>query len=160
MKKIYQTIIDKTHGNCMQAAIASLFDKELEEVPNFKEENSWFMTLYKFVQEQGYDVQGTLYNRTDGLKNKTLMEGYNDRFNEIKDMEGVNGYFYAGVYSPKYQHLVEHRKDAVTHAVIIDKNFNIVHDPNQEYRELNNYPYADEIGYNGIMDILMINPKE
>ena len=37
MTKAYQTIIDKSHGNCMQAAVASLFDKKLEEVPNFIE---------------------------------------------------------------------------------------------------------------------------
>ena len=160
MIKIFQTIIDAGHGNCMQAAIASLFEVELDNVPNFKEEDSWFMTLFKFVREQGYEVDGTLYNRTNGLWNGTLMEKYSDRFEEIKNMKGVNGYFYAGVYSPKYHLLAEHPKDAVTHAVIIDKDFNIVHDPNSENQELEKYPYADEIGYNGIMDILMINPKE
>lgn len=159
MKKVYQTIIDAGHGNCMQAAIASLFDLELEDVPNFKEEYSWFGTMYKFVKEQGYDVDGTLYNRSDGLINETILEKYQDRFNEIKDMEGVNGYFYAAVYSPKYHKLAEHRKDSVTHAVIIDKDFNIVHDPNPENQELKKYPYADEIGYNGIIFITMINRK-
>jgi len=158
MIKVYQTIIDKDHGNCMQAAIASLLELPLEAVPHFKEEKSWFGSMYKFLRELGYDIDGTLYNRTDGLISGTLMKKYEDRFNDIKEMEGVGGFFYAGVYSPKYYTLAEHRKDSVTHAVIIDKDFNIVHDVNPEYAELNKYPYADEIGYNGIQDIMMINP--
>lgn len=159
MIKVYQTIIDVKHGNCMQAVIASLFELPLDAVPHFKEEESWFGSLYKFVQLYGYDIQGTLYNKTDGLISGTLLEKYADRFTDIKEMEGVKGYFYAGVYSPKYYQLSEHRKDSATHAVIIDKNFNIVHDPNPENEGLKKYPYADEIGYNGICDVLMINPK-
>lgn len=30
MKEVYQTIMDSIHGNCMQAAIATLFEKKLE----------------------------------------------------------------------------------------------------------------------------------
>lgn len=159
MIKVYQTIIDQGHGNCMQAVIASLFELPLEAVPHFKEEESWFLSLYKFVQKYDYDIQGTLYNKTDGLIKGTLMEKYCDRFEEIREMEGVKGYFFASVYSPKYYLLAEQRKDSATHAVIIDKDFNIVHDPNPEYQNLTKYPYADEIGYNGIDSILMINPK-
>lgn len=158
MIKVFQTIINAGHGNCMQAAMASLFELKLEEVPNFKEEESWFGSMYKFVREHGYDFDGTLYNRKNGLWNGTILKGYEDRFEEIKNMEGINGYFYAVVYSPKYYKLAEHPKDSVTHAVIIDKDFNIIHDPNPENQELKKYPYADEIGYNGIADIFMINP--
>ena len=35
MKKNFQTVVNKGNGNCMQAAIASLLDLELEDVPNF-----------------------------------------------------------------------------------------------------------------------------
>lgn len=158
MIKTYQTIINVIHGNCQQAVIASLFGLPLEEVPHFREHESWFGTMYKFVRELGYNIDGTLYNRRDGLSTGTLMEGYHDRFEEIKNMEGVGGYFYGIVYSPKYHNLAEHRKDSATHAVIIDKEFNIVHDPNPENVEIGKYPYADEIGYNGLTYILMINP--
>lgn len=158
MKKVYQTIIDIGHGNCMQAAIASLLELELEEVPHFKEEDSWFMSMFRFVQKYGYEIDGTLYNKKNGIMNGTLLGHYQDRFDQIKDMEGVNGYFYAAVYSPKYHMLAEHLKDAVTHAVVIDKDFNIVHDPNPENQGLEKYPYADEIGYNGIINVMTINP--
>ncbi len=44
-----------------------------------------------------------------------------------------------------------------THAVIIDKNYNIVHDPNHNNEGLSSYPMAEELGYNGIINIYLIN---
>jgi len=158
MKKVYQTIIDVGKGNCMQAAIASLFELELDDVPNFKEEPNWVTSMFYFVQKYDYEIDGTFYNKTNGIWNGTLMSRYQNRFESINDMEGVNGYFYAVVYSPKYHMFAEHPKDAPTHAVIIDKDFNVVHDPNPENKGIEKYPYADIIGYNGVIDILIINP--
>lgn len=40
MIKVYQTMVDRGHGNCMQAVIASLLEKPLEEVPRFLEQES------------------------------------------------------------------------------------------------------------------------
>lgn len=37
MKKVYQEIISDTNGDCLRATVASLFDKDLEEVPHFIE---------------------------------------------------------------------------------------------------------------------------
>jgi hypothetical protein len=56
MIKVYQTIVDKHHGNCMQAAIASLLELSLEEVPNFNIlGHEWFNTFYKFLLKYGYE---------------------------------------------------------------------------------------------------------
>lgn len=157
MLKVYQTITDRTHGNCMQAAFASLFELELQQVPHFRElGDSWFSALWAFLQEQGYEHEGTLYNRADGLIRGNVTEKYNDRFNIIKDMEGVNGLFYAAVYSPNYYKESINDRNPCTHAVIIDKDFNIVHDPNPLYKDVTKYPQADEVGYNGIIHIHMI----
>lgn len=159
MIKVYQTIIDRHIGNCMQAAIASLFEKSLEEVPNFKAlKEMWFSAIYEFVEKQGYEFEGTLYNNKLYLKNKLHVEGNNDRFPEIKEMTGVNGFFFATVYSPKYYN--PNDESPATHAVIIDKNFNIVHDPNPNYKDIINYPEVDVVGYNGIINIFMINEKD
>lgn len=58
MIKVYQTIIDKGHGNCVQAAIASLFELRLEKVPHFLEYGEkWFEIFYNFVRKQGYDIE-------------------------------------------------------------------------------------------------------
>lgn len=35
MTPVFQTIISKTNGNCMQAAYASILDMDLDDVPNF-----------------------------------------------------------------------------------------------------------------------------
>lgn len=161
MIKVYQTIVDKGHGNCMQAAIASLFELPLEKVPHFLECKNWFETFYNFVREQGYEFDGTLYNYNQWrIINKRMgrptAKGLRTRLYKIKKMEGVKGYFYASVYSPKYYN----QKDnpPVTHAIIIDKDFNIVHDVNPTNNGLISYPESKKLKYNGILDIYMINP--
>ena len=63
MNRVYQTIIDQNKGNCMQAAIASLFEKKIEEVPNFIEFKNWFTPMYKFLIKKGYDYDGMIHNR-------------------------------------------------------------------------------------------------
>lgn len=146
----------------MQAAIASLLELSLEHVPDFKShESKWFEVMYKFISVGGYDFDGTLYNP------KYLMfsspDFYKDReapesmLEEIKDMTGVKGYFFATVYSPKFFN--EDIKEFIGHAVVIDKNFNIVHDPNPEYKKNVVYPKTNEFGYNGILNIYMINER-
>ncbi len=113
----------------MQAAIASLLELSLEHVPDFKShESKWFEVMYKFISVGGYDFDGTLYNP------KYLMfsspDFYKDReapesmLEEIKDMTGVKGYFFATVYSPKFFN--EDIKEFIGHAVVIDKKQNVI----------------------------------
>ena len=55
MKRVFQSRIEKKHGTCMQAAIASLFEMFLDDVPNFIEMgDEWFYNLRKFYKEKGY----------------------------------------------------------------------------------------------------------
>jgi hypothetical protein len=116
MRKVLQTIVgganSKVRGNCMQAAVASLFDLELNQVPNFIEFNKdWFDVFYKFFQDKGFYIS------------PWKPKGEIERTKEIlKHDGGVGGYFYAAVPSQTF-------KDS-THAVIIDCDMNIVHDPN------------------------------
>lgn len=152
MTPVFQTIVDPGKGNCMQAAIASLFDLKLEEVPNFVEHKEWFPVLYKFIESQGAEFDGTLYNH-----GKDVLPEF--RVEKIKDLPGINGYFYAAVYSPKYWNKDKEECHQITHAVIVDKDLNIVHDPNLEYDGLTKYPMADELGHNGILCVYMINRK-
>ena len=164
MIKVYQTIVDAGHGNCMQAAIASLFDKKLEEVPNFIEDDGYFKPFYKFINENGYDYQGMLHNK----KYSELCTPTHFCFNEkrwhrasimtpkkLYKEQGVNGLFYAGVLSPKYYTW----SGQTTHAVLIDKDYNVVFDPNEGYENLLEYPLTDILGYNGVIDVMLVNPK-
>lgn len=58
MKKVYQSRIEKHHGTCMQAAIASLFEMFIEDVPNFveMEGDKWWHELIYFYKERGYSM--------------------------------------------------------------------------------------------------------
>lgn len=138
MKKVYQTIVDKDHGNCMQAAIASLLELELEEVPDFNEfskngNTDFKNTLHGFIISYNYDACtiNRRHNRdTEFLKKVARFDG------------GVNGYFYASVPSQTYPDR--------THAVIVDMDLNIVHDPNPNGKALNLSP-------DDVIDILVMH---
>lgn len=149
MIPIYQTVVDKNKGNCMQAAMASLFEIPLEKVPNFIEHEHWFHPFYDLIREQGAEYDGCLYNGPEVLKEF--------KPEQIKDQPGINGFFYASVYSPKYFDPSLDRAALTTHAVIIDKDFNIVHDPNPSNKGLKLYPLHEQMGYNGILHIYLIN---
>lgn len=158
MTPIYQTEINDKTGNCMQAAIASLLDLPLEKVPHFKKANDWFQAMYDFLRENGYDFKGTLYNYEytplRGMVNEFFETPPKNRFAELQNMKGVKGYFFASVCSPKYFDL--EKQHYSTHAVLINRDLNIVHDPNPHYATIKEYPYAKELGFNGIIDIMMI----
>jgi len=139
MKKVYQTIVDKGHGNCEQAAVASLFGLNLEEVPNFIELGSGYhQGIIDFYFSRGYSFEIELCYWNEG------------DFADLTNYNGVDGLFVASVASPKYFD----PKEVVPscHAVIINKNFEIVHDPNPEYANIKVYPEAER-GYNGIRAI-------
>lgn len=38
---VYQRIIDLKHGDCMKCCIATLFDLDYDEVPNFVDDLLW-----------------------------------------------------------------------------------------------------------------------
>ena len=142
MRKVYQKIIDTNHGDCMQAAFASLFDLELEQVPQFIEMGEeWWSEIKKFIKQQKHYTVGFLYNGED------VIEEY--KLKNLVKYNGVGGYFYAVVSSPKYH------ATGGTHAIIVDKYCNVIHDPNPEYANVV-YPNADIIGSNGILEVRVI----
>lgn len=120
MKRVYQSRIEKKHGTCMQAAIASLFEMFIDDVPNFIElGEEWFSAMLNFYRERGYELCCFNPNgRIEQTKQVLEVDG------------GVNGFWAASVPSINLG-------EGVTHAVIIDKNLNVVHDPNP-----NNYGHV------------------
>lgn len=145
MIKVFQTIVDKGRGNCMQAAIASLFEKELKEVPNFIEfGDKWWEVLIKFYADNGYK-NVTPFNPFK--KGKELEPYINDL---LKHDNGVNGYFYATVPSQTFSD--------TSHAVIVDTELRIVHDPNPNQLAFNLSP-EDVIQVDTVKDDWYINTK-
>jgi hypothetical protein len=161
MKKVYQTIIDQNKGNCMQAVMASLFNKDLEEVPNFIEFKEWFHPFHKFIEENGYKYKGMLHNKNYTRLNCPSSECFKEEKwhrpsimtkKSLYKYGGVDGIFYAGVLSPKFFSW----QKQTSHAVLIDRDFNIVHDPSPAYKDIIQYPLTSVLGYNGIIDVYLI----
>lgn len=146
MKKVYQQNVSNVNGDCMRAAIASLFDEEIENVPNFIENGTeWWNIFENYFKSKGYKEVTYLYNPV--MWPGVLPEFSLDRINDFK---GVNGIFYGSVCSPTYNPNGD--LSGITHAVLIDKNFNIVHDPNPNFKDIKiTYPLHDK--YNGIRQI-------
>jgi len=166
MIKVYQQFIDHEKGDCMQAVIASLFEKTMDEVPKFIETERWFETFYNFIGKNNYNYNGMIHNKyysqlwhtkTDCFKEQKYHRRSTMTPKRLYREKGVKGFFYAGILSPKYFSWGA-REDCM-HAVIIDKDYNIVFDPNPEYENLYQYPLANLLRYNGVIDVYLINPK-
>jgi len=126
MKKVFQTIVDKDHGNCEQAVIASLLELSLEEVPNFIEidrtNQKFDETKIGWLHKRGFHACPINKSR----------HGVEELIKIAKFDGGYNGYLYASVPSQTFED--------VNHAVIVDTDLNIVHDPNPNQRALNLSP--------------------
>ena len=128
MKKVFQTRISKNNGNCAQAVVASLFDLELDDVPDFVSKHSirpMNVEIVKFHNERGFKAGYINKHNNLGIRNKSLLE-------IAKSDGGVNGYFYAIVKSKTFEDTL--------HAVVVDTELNIVHDPNPNGNCLNLKP--------------------
>lgn len=160
MKKIYQTIVDKDKGNCMQTAIASLFNLKIKDVPDFWECESFWGGVIEFILSRGCKWKGTLYNENlEYYEGQGKVTGKHTLAN-LKKYKGIDGYFTASVFSPKYYDKSKPKGEQTTHAVIIDKEFNIVNPVNKGYKGLKDFPLHEEIGYHGIIHVSLIERGE
>lgn len=66
MKKVYQTVFESGKGNALQAGVASIFDKELDEVPNFLEFPSYADAIADYVQKQ-FDLTFVKFKLPNGI---------------------------------------------------------------------------------------------
>ena len=138
MKKVFQTRTSKDNGNCAQAVIATLFGMNIEDVPDFVSNHHikpMAAEIAKFHREKGFQAIYAYKNTNAYLKQKTLLETANSN-------EGVNGLFYAVVKSKTFEDTL--------HAVVVDKELNIVHDPNPNGRCL-------ELGPDDVIQLLATN---
>lgn len=161
MIKQYQRIVDPGNGDCMQVAIASLLELPIDDVPKFIEFKSPYHELLQFILDNGYEFNSFLYNHPINSPNSNIKHN-TIHYLKDDDVVGIKGLFYASVYSPKYYNWDvpwEQNYTHVTHAVICDKNYNIVHDPNPAYENIKEYPRADKLGYNGILSVMIVNEK-
>lgn len=149
MKKVFQRIVDEGKGDCMKCAIATLLGLDYEEVPHFLEFENPNVEMINFIMSFGYEYECCLYNYPNS-EYSTI--------DKLKDFDGINGLFYASVFSPKYYKeengINGHQ---ITHAVLVNKDFEIVFDPNPSYQDLKKYPASDELGYNGVKNVYLFS---
>lgn len=157
MTPVFQTIISGTNGNCMQAALASLLDLQLDEVPDFKQSgHKWMADIYNFVWSKGYEYHGAIRNPKD------FGSWGEDRMDRIAELSpGVDGHYFAIVYSPKFADFTDFNtnKSVTTHAVVIDAQCNILHDPNPNNAGRVTYPGHLKLDHNGVLEVFMIEKR-
>jgi hypothetical protein len=111
MKPVFQSVIDPDRGDCLRAAIASIFDLELEQVPNFRlyGEQAWFKVYWHFLRSLGYEFFGTAYR---------------DRHSDPdrRNYRSIDGFYIASVLSRTFE--------GRQHAVVINEQGMVAHDPN------------------------------
>jgi len=109
MKPVFQSSTDPERGDCQRAAIASLFDLELEQVPNFRlfPDSNWHKVYWHFLLSLGWEYNGCASA---------------SRHIEFLNYENINGFYYAVVKS--------RTNPGRFHSVIIDSAGVVAHDPN------------------------------
>lgn len=162
MIPVFQTKFGPRNGNCMQAVVASLLELPLSEVPEFRgteSQDAWFDKYCDCLRSHGYE-----YDQI--LSNPRQLGGYGaNMFEEIKDGKhsGIKGdFFYASVYSPglfdRVQYICNPLYRGPLHAVVIDRDFNIIHDPHPHYQGVKQYPLHERIEYNGVIGVDIFKP--
>jgi hypothetical protein len=119
MKPVMQSIVCEGEGDCMRAVIASLFDFDLDMVPHFikyQSPHQYFQIFWDWLHSIGWDYNGCGYPHSSL---KAISCGVP---NTPKPEDSVNGYFYGCVPSRTF--------DGITHAIVIDTQGLVVHDPN------------------------------
>lgn len=85
MTPVMQTLVHPDKGNCMQAAIASLLDMDLEQVPNWVElpDDDWQMEFLNWLWRNGYEFHGempgsyidSITDYTQGVRGHVVVKG-------------------------------------------------------------------------------------
>lgn len=59
MKKVFQTLFGEEKGNCFQAAVASILEMDLEQVPHFCKDNpndDWYFAFVDWLRSFGFSA--------------------------------------------------------------------------------------------------------
>lgn len=109
MIPVFQTILhdpeNDLHGNCLSATLASLLHLPIEDIPIFKDDNTWIPQLNEWL-------------RPHGLAYICIQAAYH-----ILEEQGIKGLYHeVGIQSPRFE--------GVQHScVALDSS--IVHDPHR-----------------------------
>jgi hypothetical protein len=113
MKKVYQTKFGgygdpiNERGNCWQAAVASILELTLDEVPDINDfqDGEWFEKFREWLNQFGLDIRG-LSHESEGNQTNNESRGY-----YLLECESTT--LYQG-----------------EHHIVVARNGEVVHDPN------------------------------
>jgi hypothetical protein len=110
------------HGNCFPTCIACILDLQISDIPLLKG-SDWFIELYYFLRERGYEYIGTpgFDEFHESIKNKIYYPPF----------QGVDGYYIVGGKS--------HRTYVDRGHSVIFKEGKMVHDPHPDNNGLLTY---------------------
>lgn len=54
MIPVYQTKFGAKVGNCFKASVASILERELDEIPDIKVDKNWLIEINDFLSTKGY----------------------------------------------------------------------------------------------------------
>jgi len=112
MTPVFQTEVSSERGDCLRACVASLFDLEISQVPHFLLFGArWHNIFVHFLQGMGCEFHGS---------------GWAHSHKYPKDHPHFDGFVLASVKSKTLEN--------VTHAVVMDLDGVVVHDPNPNER--------------------------
>jgi hypothetical protein len=119
MKKVFQTRFGRPGGNCYQAAMASILEKELDEVPDFCNlyEEDWKIEASKWLHQFGLGVLTIQPTEWEYLS-QCLMDGI---------------FLVCGL-----------SEEGVNHCVVWQKG-NVIHDPHKNGTKINKIDTIDLI---------------
>lgn len=109
MRTVFQTIMDANRGDCHRAAVASLLDLDISQVPHFRlfPEDMWHEVFHGFLWGCGFDWEGT---------------GYPDKHGSPAEYSHIDGFVVATVPSKTFE--------GKSHAVVMNLKGMVAHDPN------------------------------
>lgn len=104
MIPIYQTVIDTEIGNCFQAAVASLLELPLDEVPHFIVEPGWPLNFHHFLEERGLEHSGSAFSGHPVYQNIILGRPFEECGELICEgpFPGLDGHFIVSGWSPRF----------------------------------------------------------
>jgi hypothetical protein len=83
MKFVMQTQFfskaEGTHGNCQQAVIASMLDLDIDEVPNFIEQDYFWHSVKQFLASKGLQQESVFRELHDTIEGPYLVYGPSSR---------------------------------------------------------------------------------
>lgn len=161
MIPVFQTI-HGSQGNCLQAAFASLLEVDLKDVPRFSP-LYWKKDIDTFLKSHGYTFEGEIFSQDFYDIWSTPRDCYQGSHKDkseiisvenLAKIEGVHGFTVGAVLSAN--HFKWNETPIQMHAVVCSVNGKIVHDPNDQYKDLKQYPLAHILGFDGLTHVYII----